>query len=775
MTSRPTSHTRLGLSYSRPLFEAGPSADDKFPDGTVKTYLKHISNLVSTGAMTPDEAQVSTFNGTCEVIRRLEVSYSVQSASNQATTQAYVRTSIGANAHHAGVEYSRQNGLSFTEIKLSAYSTEAALADALQQFVTGSSDGVVGGAGAPYSVVQTRTEATRLVRELSLLKPQRVNVTHVWHRIWQNHLRSRLAALDVDGRGVMTVWQGRPDNPQVIPGGAGGGHVPNNRGMNAYRHWQSAIHNGSHVLVEIDRLDQNLVPYINYYLGGNFQMFANNWPEVGGNRIVPHLDFRNPARLTYSYLGTDIGEGVGFNTLDQGLANLPTGGAVNNQAFGGWDDSLARFALIKLARQLCIPEDCEAGMELALLDCFGENYHGVADTEESGMDRSHMGYSALMSRGRARVPGGSIACTILSQMREGQLNVTSTLDMVGYCLNVSSTIAVARMAIEPLVYGIQLAYRQCGVTPAILFPRVDFAQMHRLGVPIPPNNLAGRAHAYDGWCKGGEDQTPSPVMIMVGLVMHKICGARVPTALLLLDVGTLDPAIQTPLWGQLNLAECYTSVHPATLNDGVLTSGAQGLVGVPHALGDQFVEFNMQASGSGYYVRGMPNTSLSSEDGHVRFNGNSGIAMLGHSITLRRAQRFGGTNLSIMVSNVTDDATRLSVQGAVVEHERHERWAVTHEGDFVVALGDSPEFACLELYADFSILTSEDYSAFLSGDAGFRFSASNNGRRMLPGYMWAQFLAGPALGLGGGLSMFNAPKRRRIDTATLGVDTTTSE
>jgi hypothetical protein len=198
------------------------------------------------------------------------------------------------------------------------------------------------------------------------------------------------------------------------------------------------------------------------------------------------------------------------------------------------------------------------------------------------------------------------------------------------------------------------------------------------------------------------------------------------------------------------------------------------LVGVPHALGDQFVELSVRAARNGFYVQGMPNTVLQDEDGHTRLNANGGIAMLGHSITLRRTQQFDGANLSIMVSNVTDDKNRLSIQGSVVGHERYERWAVSHEDDFAIAPGDSPEFACLELFVDFNILTAEDYSVFMPGGAGHRFGTSHNGRRLQPGYMWAHFLQRPALGLGGGLVMFNSPKRRRLNSTTTGAEASTT-
>merc|ERR1712216_1099994 len=169
--------------------------------------------------------------------------------------------------------------------------------------------------------------------------------------------------------------------------------------------------------------------------------------------------------------------------------------------------------------------------------------------------------------------------------------------------------------------------------------------------------------------------------------------------------------------------------------------------------------------GSGFYVRGMPNTRIIDDDGATRLEGNGGVAMLGHSITLRRAAQFGGANLSILVSSVTDEENRLSVAGSVVPHELYERWAVSHDPDFDIAAGEHPEFACLELFADYNLITCEDHSVFMHGAAGNRFGASHNGRRQQPGYMWAKFMEGPALGLGGGLVMFNSPKRRRMGGA----------
>jgi len=652
--------------------------------------------------------------------------------------------------------------LCYTPIKLSHLTTEVALAESIGQFVTGSVDGVSGGTGAPYSVVQSRTENLRLVRDLQLLKNDNVNVTHVWHKIWGNVLRVALAELDINERGRMTVWAAGPNDPApTVVGGVG--IVSQNRAMNNYRHYQAKVRDGSHVLIEVSMADRNLIAYLNFFLGGVAGMLNFMWPESGGVRITPHLDSRSPAAFSYSYQGTDVPENVNLPVSGLGIAGLPDAGIpVAGQAFAGWDHSLSRQALLLLGAQLAVPDDCEAGLLIALVDCFGENFNGVDDSHEVGSSLAKMGYSCLLTRGETRIAGGSTACTILSPMRTSNVDVALTLDRINAGLVVTESVAKARVAIEPLIYVTQLALRQAGVVPAVLFPRQDFAQMHRAGVPVPPDDLATRMSLHQAMCVGGDDHDPSPVMAMTALMMHKVLNCRIPVPYLMGNVGTTDLGVQSPLWGELNLGEITTSVHPATFGNGVLAPAAQALVGVPHGLGDQYVAFHLRPARNGYYVQGHPNTRLVASAGVTRFEGEGGIAMLGHSIHLRRAAPFSGTDLSIMVSNITDEDNRISIQGSVVPHESYERWAVSRTDDFARTPGVDPQFAMLDLFADFNIMTSEDLSVFLSGPNGYRFAAGSNGRRRWPGYMWAEFLQRPALGLGGALVMFQAPKRRRL-------------
>lgn len=730
-----------GLSYI--TMKAGPRSVDSNPRRVnVVSYGDKMFGLLGESYIGGGQWSLQTESQSVNLVRVLEVNVTEGGRSETSSASVRTKVSVATSAYNADTEYSGVGGLYHKTFSWSSVSTVSGLSTVVADYVMGTPAPWADVNPQAFSVSQAKVEVTQLVETLNMVDKVHISSMHVWHRIWQNVMRARLSIQIVGGVAAQCRWLARPQNPETIAGGTTVGYVSKSRGINCLRHWASSVAAGNHLLVEIMKDQLHLVPYINYLLGAGCGTFSyDNFGVQAGAARVPHIAKRNPVPLTYSYFITDGEEGGGFTVVDLGLANLPAAGGAGfaAQVVDNWSWEMMGAAVRVLAGAAPMRSDMEAAWMLAVIDCFAEPYMGVQNGAAIGSDQKYTAYSALMSVGVRSVPKGNLACCMLTRMTCGHNDILEARDTAAKLFALADDINTARVCIEPLIYALQLSMRQCGATVPIVLPNADFAQLHIAGVPAPIPNNSDRSGLNMQLCGIGTTEGPSVCMAMLDMMTVKLYDCAVAGPFLMLRIGNDGAAALCPLVGNVNMGECFTSVHPAQLPVGMMGKEALGLAGVQYHLGEQFAEMQIARTPYGFYVRGVPGTAVNDRNGLPEFEGESGVAMLGHTITLRRASGIDSNDCKIMMSAISSSGRREVVAGTVIAHARPACYAFAPPNSFALNSMREP-MARLDLFADFDWLTSNDLTLLLpKTQGGANFAASHGGRVRKPAYVWADY------------------------------------
>lgn len=753
-----------GLSYL--TMKAGPkSADDNPGRATVSSYCDKLYDLFGENCVGGTTWNLQYEDQSVNLVRQLEVVVKEGGDTESSNANVRTRVSVATSAYGADTTYSGTGGLCHTKFKWTAVGTVSGLAAVVLDYVMGTTAAWVDANAPSYSVAQARVEGTSLVESLHMVEGAHISSMHLWHKIWQNVMRARLSVATVARVGAQCTWQARPDDPVTIPNALSPGYASKNRGINCMRHWAHRIATGDHLLVEITKDQLYLAPYINYLLGAGVGTFGyENFGNQAGAARRPHIARRTPVPFTYSYLITDGEEGGAFTVVGLGLAGLPgVGGALlGGQVVAGWDWETMGAALRVLAGAVPMCDDMEGAWMLAMIDCFAEPYRGVQNGSAIGSQERFTAYSALMSVGCRSIPKGNLSCCMLTRMTTGSTNAIMAREKAGKLFTLADDIYIARLCIEPLIYALQLSLRQCGATVPVVLPEADFGQLHINAVPGPIPGQTDRSGLHLDLCGMGNKDGPSVCMAMLDLMTVKLYKCAVAAPFLMLRIGNDAGAETCPLVGEVNMGECFTSVHPAQLPLGMMGPEAFGIAGVQYKLGEQFEEMEIVQNPNGYYVRGIPGTVVRMSGGRRELVGESGVAMLGHTITLRRASGIDSDQCRIMMSTVDQNGRRETIAGTVIGHARPNCFAFAPMNSFAANAIREP-MTRLDLFSDFDWLTSHDLTLMLPRSAiGAKFAKSREGRLRRAAYVWADYLDTVNVGVGASLVVRHLPKRRKI-------------
>ncbi|KAL3792086.1 hypothetical protein ACHAW5_000512 [Stephanodiscus triporus] len=731
-----------GLTYV--TMKAGPKSTDTNPSRTtVTTYCNRMYRLLSEGYVGTGQWAMQREDQSVNLVRTLKVNVTDGGSTETYSTDVKTRVSVATSAYGAATEYTGVGGLWHKAFSWSSVATVSGLSNVVADYIMGTPSDWAAANVPAFSVSQARMEVVQLVDILGMVNGANISSMHVWHRIWQNVMRARLTVQAVPGIDVPCGWQNRPVNPVGIGGVVNGGFVSKNRGINCLRHWAPDIAAGDHLLVEITKDQLYLAPYINYLLGANCDTFTYaNFGNQRGTARKPHIARKGPVPLTYSYLIVDGEEGGGFGVMDLGIAGLPGvgGAALADQQVQGWDWEVMGAAVNLLAGAIPMLDDMEGAWMLAMIDCFAEPYHGVQNGSAIGSDERYTAYSALFSVGSRAIPKGNLLSCILTRMTCGHTDVVNARSIAAELFILANDIHRVRVCVEPLIYALQLAMRQCGATVPLVFPSANFGQLHMAGIPVPIPNNSDRSGVHLDLCGLGNSDGPSVCMAMLDLMTVKLYECAVASPFLMLRIGNDEAAATCPLLGEVNVGECFTSVHPAQLPIGVMGKEAQGLAGVQYQLGEQYKEMVIASSPQGFYVRGIPGTVASERYGRIEFQGESGVGMLGHTITLRRASGIDSQDCRIMMSAITSSGRRETIAGFIIDHARPECYAFALPGGFAGNNLRDP-MTRLDLFADFDWLTNNDLTLLLpKAPGGASFAISAAGRDKRASYVWADYL-----------------------------------
>jgi hypothetical protein len=416
-----------------------------------------------------------------------------------------------------------------------------------------------------------------------------------------------------------------------------------------------------------------------------------------------------------------------------------------------------------LARHLPVEDDCEGAWWLVVQGVFAEPFRGVAAGVNCGDSVAGSSWSAMVHEGPVDVPKGDLSTCVLTKFTSERIDVLKTSDKADQLVSMLRSIGNMRKSVEMFALTIQLSLRQCGITVPIVMPDVDWAGMFPAAIPPLIDDVAERGNTYRSLVMGGNGGMCSVVMNMVDIMARKWFAARIPSCLMMIDVGTYQ-ADGCPTQGQTNLGECLVSVHAGQVPVGMISDAVVGMAGMPFNIGYCLSELKFANRRDGYYAEVKPNTIVEVlPSGSRVFNPESGAGLLGHTIYLRRnANELDDNAYAVASSNARINPEGPLTVGVRVQHERIWRYAFAEDNAY--AETNAIAHTAMELYADFDWLTSHDLTLILpSSQRGRGVAVSTDQKMKVAAYVLARILDSPIAGSGANIFISKFAKRRKLE------------
>jgi hypothetical protein len=635
------------------------------------------------------------------------------------------RVSIGASARRVNTSYVPNSNVPGHSHSWGKFGSRANAAESIGGCYQGTRVVAAGAPGAHYNSKEIQNQAFVLMDQINFERGAEVNTTHIWYKVWYNVAQITLGELMNDNFN-RPHWANRPANPTFYR------HMIN--GLNHYNNEMALILTGQSVTIELDTPDIGLIPYLTYLLGGAQDTFAWRWGNHGGNNREPHLTAKTPVGFTYGFMIRDNFNVAPAVPVNPPLPGLPAGAAVPaNSVVANWNRDELDRAIGLIARSIPVASDCEAACIKVAIDVFAEPHRGVGIDEICGSNQRNAGYNAFLDETTTRIPSGSTACSFGTRITDRSANTRAAEARAQSCLDLMRSMQGVRCIAEACVLPLQLAGRQLGVSIQISYAGLNAANVLNANVPAPNATVASNGALLTEVGRAGLDE-PSQLLLMTSMVMEVMYRAVMPESGLYFDYGNTLATASCPRLGEANIGECLTSVHAGQVLNGMLTTMAIGLAGIPNKLDAIAAEAQVKFASVGKpVVDGISNSTI--DDGNA--DALPGMHMLGHAYLFTRDDNLQpGDTFEVEVAGFKDKQDNsTTVRATGVQLTVNELQAYSTDGTFN---DPTVHTRVMTLFADFDRQRFVDLRLALpSSNTVSTYALYGRARSRVPGFVAA--------------------------------------
>jgi len=338
----------------------------------------------------------------------------------------------------------------------------------------------------------------------------------------------RLAALSMKNGNTdnaVTNWVTPPNPPVRI--------VTHEKALNLYLEDSTRVVNGQRYLIEVTNEEmQSCGGELYWLLGGSGRNLDFNWFNNDGADITPHLTHRTLRSVSYEFLYLDQTGGG-----DPVLAPIvPICGMALKPAkypcdFQPPSEVYIQMALGILARSWPIIADISSAYVEVCCSMFAEPYGGVHVRDVSGNNEANSGYDCHLRSGDVEIPSGNTSCSLFSKITKNSSLVANAKTKVSELHTLSCQMSTIRRVAEMEAFSVQMSMRAMGLSIAIVFPRVPWANIFLTPIPRVLHDMTRRGDSHFAICREKDSNEPCQFGIYNDKMMLTLFEALPPETL----------------------------------------------------------------------------------------------------------------------------------------------------------------------------------------------------------------------------------------------------